>query len=79
METKQLMGNKTCQECIQRGLNKLPRAQKLVLLESLMKQIDWFMDNIPWTTIKPHELRRFNLVENQIELLEKELVKEAVK
>ena len=60
-------------EQIKGGLDKLPREQKLSFLESLRKERNWFRDNKSWTQITKPELRRLNLVEKQIELLEKEL------
>ncbi|MEK6884316.1 MAG: hypothetical protein AABY22_32090 [Nanoarchaeota archaeon] len=60
-------------EQIQGGLDKLPKEQKMSLLESLRKERNWFRDNKEWTKITKPELRRLNLVEKQIELLEVEL------
>jgi hypothetical protein len=61
-------------EQIQGGLDRLPKEQKMTLLESLRKERNWFRDNKAWTQITKPELRRLNLVEKQIKLLEKELI-----
>ena len=64
---------------IQQGLNKLSRNEKIFLLESLRKERQWFRDNRAWTpknnwrVLTESELRRFNLVEKQIKLLELEV------
>lgn len=56
---------------IQQGLNNLPKEQKMFLLESLRKE-RLGIGCKAWTKITIPEFRILNLVEKQIELLEKE-------